>query len=111
MLHVLRPKDGVLALGETASGKLMLLPGQKYIALPDVEFWSALRSAAIIEKMRKENPARMGRVERNGVGDTRVERRFVAAGLTLRDSDTKEPTPGTVDVIAEAVEEPIERER
>ena len=104
MRYVLRTLPGYLALADTEGedGRLVLIAGQAVVALPDAAFWALLKaprprhSPSIYADMVTENPARMARVEANGVGRLRSEKAILTrSGLTIATAHTRAPDPGT----------------
>lgn len=105
MRYIVRTSPGYLALMETDGewGKPVLLAGQAVVALPDAAFWALLKAPqphhnpSLYADMVAENPARMARVEANGVGALRCEKQVLLnAGLTRANAHTTPPIPGTV---------------
>jgi len=98
MLYVIRTMPGYLALADTETDSLVMLAGPM-VALPDAAFWAALKARGIYDAMVLENPARMARVEANGIGELRQEKDILTrAGLTRATAHTTKPTAGTVDM-------------
>ena len=104
--YIHRPAPGYLGL---YSGDKLLTYG-----IPDAEFWAWCEKNAYTDLMEHENPERMARVRKNGVG---VLHSMVHEDFTLGELVSKRPAevdPTTKErptLIAQAVEEPIERER
>ncbi len=99
MRFITRPVEGYLALiGDD---------GPETYALPDEKFWEWLKSSGTYAEMVKENPDRMARVEKNGVGVLRCEKQsLLDAGFTRAELVSKRPAAKPV-LITEVVERAI----
>ena len=105
MLYIIRTSPGYLALANTESDSLVMLAGPM-VALLDAAFWATLKAKGLYDAMVKANPARMARVEANGVGALRQEKDILTrAGLTRATAHSKKPTSGTVETAAIAAME------
>ena len=96
MMFICRPVEGFLQLVE--DGKAVTF------AIPDAEFWTWLRASGKETALEAENPARMERVRRNGVGVLTCNKQaLIDAGFdTLAETESKRP-PAKPVLIADAV--------
>jgi len=98
MIHIVRPLPGYL----------LLCDGEKALtyALPDSEFWLWLRNSGTEALLESENPARMERVRKNGVGVLRNHKdMLIKAGFaTLEECKTKRPPEKPVLISIAAIE-------
>jgi len=107
MKYIIRPKENFLALMDTDEGLITY-------GLPDQKFWEWLHSSGNYDEMMIENPERMKRVEKNGVGRLRNEKEeLVNIGFTIKDITDKRPVKVGVEPRAVLIkkEKPKEIER
>ena len=104
MKHIIRPCAGNLALMDDAT---LVTYGS-----PDAEFWEWLHSSGNYDAMTIENPARMARVEANGVGCLRNEKEaLLEQGFTIAEIVSKRPIGAGPGQLPEPKEKPEPEDR